>query len=335
MVGRTSARGWRAPSRRRHASWWRRADELQSVGRIDLVLRATPPAGGRRALVDAGGPEGRARWSGPTLQRRLAQLDGELARWARDASADPAFVAARRKERDELPQRAAALAAPWSPPASGSYFTNQLIPLRRALPRDPKLAAAMRRLDQQVGAVNLTTRQPPPPAPPERAPPSWATPACAGCHEPAMAFWKKTVHARAWKTLVDGGKTGFPTASAATSPATARWAAPAWATPSSSSDVQCETCHGPGSLHVAAEGLEEPPAVRPTTPQSTCVRCHNEQHSDTFQFEPTCATSLGPGHGAAARDEAGRRPHRARAALPALAKAGLAGATQAAETDTP
>ena len=95
-----------------------------------------------------------------------------------------------------------------SPPATGSYFTNQLIPLRRALPRDPRLAAAMRRLDQQVGAANLRKAEPPPPAPSRAGPSFVGDAACASCHKPAMAFWRTTVHAGAWKTIVDGGKTG-------------------------------------------------------------------------------------------------------------------------------
>src|SRR5205085_7513310 len=83
------------------------------------------------------------------------------AAWQKDRSADPAFVAAKTKERDELAAERARVAGPWQPPASGSYFTNQLIPLRRALPRDPAMVTAMRALDRAVGAANLRQAQPP------------------------------------------------------------------------------------------------------------------------------------------------------------------------------
>jgi hypothetical protein len=93
-------------------------------------------------------------------------------------------------------------------------------------------------------------------------------------------------------------------------------------------NVQCETCHGPGSIHVAKEGLEEPLAVRRGTPESTCVTCHTELHSDTFQYQAYLRDIVGPGHGAAAREKLGDGPtgHSLRSA--ALDKARAAGAAQ-------
>ena len=72
--------------------------------------------------------------------------------------------------------------------------------------------------------------------------------------------------------------------------------------------MQCEVCHGPGSTHVAAEGLEEPLAVQRETPASTCTGCHTEQHSDTFQYDAYLRDILGPGHGATARKKLGDGP---------------------------
>ena len=93
-------------------------------------------------------------------------------------------------------------------------------------------------------------------------------------------------------------------------------------------DVQCEVCHGPGSQHVAGEGLEEPLALHTETPASVCTTCHTEQHSDTFQYQAYLRDILGPGHGAAAREKLGDGPtgHSLRSA--ALAKARAAGAAQ-------
>ena len=119
------------------------------------------------------------------------------------------------------------------------------------------------------------------------------------------------MHASAWKTLVDGGKqddykcigchvTGYGQVGGSSLGHTERLR-----------DVQCEICHGPGSIHVAEKGLEEPPAVHRETPASTCTACHTEQHSDTFQYEAYLRDILGPGHGARRAQEAGRRPDRA------------------------
>ncbi len=297
------------------------ADELQRVGRIDLVWR------GGRPLVDAGGPDAAA-LRRIEIDNQLSRLDEDLARWSASASADAKFVAAKKTERAELEKERAELNRPWSPPASGSYFTNQLIPLRRSLPRDPQTAAGMRKLDGEVGALNLKTA--PPPVPPEPGRPAFVGDAkCASCHAPALAFWKKTVHATAWKTLVEVNKqndyrcvgchvTGYGQVGGSSLGHTERLR-----------DVQCEVCHGPGSLHVAAKGLEEPAAVRRDTPATVCAGCHTEQHSDTFQYEAYLRDVLGPGHGAAARQKLGDgvTGHQLRSA--ALARAKAAGAAEA------
>jgi hypothetical protein len=95
------------------------------------------------------------------------------------------------------------------------------------------------------------------------------------------------------------------------------------------------SAHGPGSTHVAAEGLEDPPAVSRATPASTCTTCHTEQHSDTFQYEAYLRDILGPGHGAPARTKLGDGPtgHTLRTA--ALARAKQAGQAQAAGVTRP
>jgi hypothetical protein len=308
------------------------AEDLQKVGRIDLVLRDAPGPrsatdGEQRApLIDAGAPEGRA-LEQAELARRMAQLDTELGRWAKDPSADPSFVTARRQEREELRARLAAWGGTWEPPARGSYFINRLIPLRRVLPRDPALARALRRLDQQVGAANLRGATPPSPATPDR-PAFTGDRSCARCHEEAMAHWRTTVHAGAWRTIVEGGKTGFPDCVSCHVTGYGEVGGSSLGHLGPLKNVQCETCHGPGSLHVAAEGLEEPPAVRRQVPESTCLRCHNEKHSDTFDFVAYLRDVLGPGHGSAAKKKLGPGPtgHHLRSA--ALARARAAGRAQ-------
>ncbi len=297
------------------------ADELQRVGRIDLVWRGAGP------LVDAGGPEAAA-LRRIEIDNQLSRLDDDLKRWASGAGSDPAFVAAKRHERDELQAERDGLNRPWSPPATGNYFSNQLIPLRRSLPRDEKTAAAMRKLDGEVGALNLKTAAPP--VPREAGRPYYVGDAkCASCHAPATAFWKRTVHASAWRTLVEVNKqndyrcvgchvTGYGQVGGSSLGHTDRLR-----------DVQCEVCHGPGSEHVAQKGLEEPAAVRRDAPATLCTGCHTEQHSDTFQYQAYLRDIVGPGHGAAARDKLGNgvTGHELRSA--ALARAKTAGAAQA------
>jgi hypothetical protein len=64
-------------------------------------------------------------------------------------------------------------------------------------------------------------------------------------------------------------------------------------------DVQCESCHGPGSLHIEARG----PAARAATIRRTvdgnfcATQCHTPEHSDHFNYDRYLPFILGPGHG--------------------------------------
>jgi hypothetical protein len=302
-------------------------DELQRVGRLEIVLRgpgtapgtdassptgAAHPGARRFQLVDAGGPEAnRVRLE--EIARTRARLDAELSSWAADASvtkatgtpaaaaaSDPSFVARKQQQRLALAAEQARLQVPWRAPATGSYLVDELIPMRRKLRQDPTTLAAMRTLDRRIAAINLRNATPPPVAEAGRAH-FVGTAACASCHVAAQAFWKKTVHAQAWKTLVDAGKqadykcvschlTGFGEVGGSSLGYTRKL-----------ESVQCETCHGPGSLHVTGAGNEEPLAIRRDTPETVCLGCHTEQHSDTFQFQPYLRDIVGPGHGPARR----------------------------------
>jgi hypothetical protein len=298
------------------------AEEMARVGRIDFVLRGAGP------LADAGGPDAAA-LRRVEIDAALSRLDEELGRWSSaGAGGDPAFVADKRRERAALDAEKKALGRPWTPPAAGSYFTNRLIPLRRSLPRDEKVAAEMRKLDAQVAAINL--RNAPPPAPPEPGRAYYVGDAkCGGCHKTALAYWKTTVHASAWKTLVEVGKENDYKCTSCHVTGYGEVGGSSLGHTKGLRDVQCEVCHGPGSIHVAEKGLEEPASVHTATPASTCTGCHTEQHSDTFQYEAYLRDILGPGHGAAARAKLGKGPtgHELRSA--ALARAKLAGAAEA------
>jgi hypothetical protein len=133
----------------------------------------------------------------------------------------------------------------------------------------------------------------------------------ADCHPKAVALWKTTVHAHAWKTLVDDGRAfsldcfachvtgaGEPERKGAT-----------LCKPEPLTDVQCEVCHGPASAHVAAGGIEDTPSViKRREPDFCATKCHTPQHSDTFALEAYLRDILGEGHGAKRRAELGAGP---------------------------
>jgi len=322
VLGRQVGKGMERAEQVGNAFLVASADEAQRVGRIDIVWRGKGP------LVDGGGPEAAA-LRRVEIDQNVARIDKELEAWAAASGGDQAFIAGKRREREALIAERSKLDTPWKEP-DGTYFTNRLIPVRRTLPRDEKVAAQMRKLDAKIAALNLKDAKPPPPPEPGRAF-FVGDDKCTTCHKGAAAFWKKTVHASAWKTLVDGGKqndykcvschvTGYGEVGGSSLGHTKKL-----------QDVQCEVCHGPGSKHVAEEGTEDPPAVHRQTPASTCTVCHTEQHSDTFQYEAYLRDILGPGHGPAARTKLGDGPtgHALRTA--ALARAKKAGKEQTAK----
>lgn len=239
--------------------------------------------------------------------RRIATLKLQLAEWKKDPTADKAFVAARQQELDELTAARGKLAtsAPPPPPSTGNWFSYELVPVRHVIARDAEVAGELRKLAQTIGRVNLEAAHGQAPPPVEGDAPTYVgMAACEKCHKPAVAFWKKTVHAEAWKTLVDVDKqyhydcigchvTGWDKPGGVNLVTVEKRGLV---------DVQCETCHGPGGKHVAEAGLDDPLTLVKRPPERFCAdNCHTKEHSDTFQLVPYLRDILGKGHGEKAR----------------------------------
>src|SRR5262249_25048057 len=150
-------------------------------------------------------------------------------------------------------------AHPLAVPPRGSYFTLEQVRINKTLACNTAVQDAVSQFYKATGAAHVKA----PagiavPKPAKRQAGETRRESCSDCHADGVAFWEKTVHATAWKTLVDRGQqfdldcischvTG-------------------WDKPGGSNlahndklrDVQCETCHGPGSIHVAKGGLEKP-----------------------------------------------------------------------------
>lgn len=105
---------------------------------------------------------------------------------------------------------------------------------------------------------------------------------CAACHRMEFDQWKTTRHATAYKTLLDAHRhyqprcvvchvVGFRTAKGY------KLGDPE----EPLANVQCEVCHGPGGAHVAGPTRAR---MERNPPESTCLECHNPQHSDAFVY---------------------------------------------------
>ncbi|HEU4732270.1 MAG TPA: multiheme c-type cytochrome [Kofleriaceae bacterium] len=294
------------------------------VNRGQIVARVTVTVRDPGPLADAVGP-GAATARLAQLDKLLAALDADLAAFARDSSADEAFVKAKQQERAKLAaDRDRLKSHPLVIPQHGSFFTLEQVRINKALACDTQVQDAVSQFYRASGEANMKAAASIPVTPPPRGGDSYTgTESCSDCHSEAVEFWKKTVHAGAWKTLEERGQqfdldcigchvTG-------------------WGKPGGSNlghneklrDIQCETCHGPGSIHVAKGGLEKPFAIWRGPPADLCAsQCHTKEHSDTFQLEPYLRDVLGPGHGQERRKKLGDGPTGAQLRKAALDKAG-------------
>ncbi|HET9622664.1 MAG TPA: multiheme c-type cytochrome [Kofleriaceae bacterium] len=289
----------------------------QVLAKIDVTVRGAGP------LADAVGP-GAAAAKLAKLEPALAKLDADLAGFAKDPSADKAFVAQKQQEKAELiAERDRLKSHPLVVPAQGNYFTLEQVKINKALACDTAVQDAVSKFYAATGEANVKAAANVAVTPPAKGQASYTgSLACSDCHNDQAEFWKKTVHATAWQTLVDRGQqydldcigchvTG-------------------WQKPGGSNlghndklrDIQCETCHGPGSIHVAKGGNEKPLAIVKAPAPDLCTTCHTKEHSDTFQLEAYLRDITGPGHGEAKRKELGDGPTGGALRKAALAKAG-------------
>jgi hypothetical protein len=296
------------------------ANRGQVITRLDLKVRD-----GQGALTDAIGPT-RAAAAASELEAQIASLSSDLAKWKADPSAEAGFVQAKERELVALKeQREALQQRPLQVPDRGSWFTMAQVSIDKKLPCHQGIQDAKSAFDKAAGAANVAAAagQEPPPVPAGQAGYAGAE-ECSFCHGEATEFWQKTKHHQAWDTLEVAGKqfdyecigchvTG--------------WEAPGGATLARNEhlrDVQCEVCHGPGSLHVAAEGADQPRTIVRTPAETLCQGCHNQEHSDTFEFSAYLRDVTGPGHGAEFRKQLGDGPTGLELRRAGLEKAGRA-----------
>jgi hypothetical protein len=143
---------------------------------------------------------------------------------------------------------------------------------------------------------------------------------CAMCHAEEAAFWAKTRHAGAWETLEEIGKQfDYDCISCHVT----GWDKPGGSTMAHNEDlrdVQCELCHGPGSLHSEDE-LKT--TIRRDPPAELCAtQCHTSEHSDTFELEAYMRDIVGEGHGGKRRKALGDGPTGRQLRAAGLEKAG-------------
>jgi hypothetical protein len=260
-------------------------NHLQSVAVVDLHVRD-----GRYRFVDGSGIRDEEKKL--SLERRIVELKAAVAR----TSISEADRSARKRDLQKLEAQLAALSVPRKQPTESS-FSYRLVEVREKLGVEPQAEARLKSYYQGVNEHNRRAfaNVLPPPVP-EGQSGYVGVQACTPCHQAERAFWDKTAHHDAYATLTRQNKefnlecvgchvTGYEAPGGSTV-----------AHVDGLTNVQCETCHGPGSRHVAN------PADKTlvSLPKRTlCAeQCHHPPHvASTWSVDDAWKLILGPGHG--------------------------------------
>lgn len=202
-------------------------------------------------------------------------------------------------------------------PLSGPNIVFQAIALTKQVDPFVAVKAKLEAYEKSIPALNATCEasiECPRPLPGEAT--YVGVESCKVCHQQAYDTWQKAVylgsgkdesghaikrrvgHSKAWATLQEAGKDhdrscigchsiGFmqPGGYCKASEVDFR------------KDVQCESCHGPGSLH-AQSGDKK--FIKRKVSEETCRGCHHVPHIksyDSFNYDQQVMRILGPGHG--------------------------------------
>lgn len=263
------------------------------LGIVDVFVRP-----GARAWVDAS--EATTTAARTRLDARIAELRTRITAWLAEATVDRAAVAQQQSRLAEMERERAALSVGTAPPAGRSFFRARLLEIDPDVPKrhdvETSIASYFRTVNDHNHTAYADLHAP-------AAPPGTARyigiEECRNCHEEAYDIWTRTPHSRAYHTLDAISKnfnlscvgchvTGYqrPGGSEVVQNAGLQ-------------DVQCETCHGPGSLHAAArtDARRRATIIRAPERSLCATQCHTPEHSDHFNYERYLPRILGPGHG--------------------------------------
>ena len=267
-------------------------NHLQTVAALDLYPREGGSRSGLVKFSDGTGIE-RTR-KREELSGRIDELRNRVATWETDKSVDQKDVDARKADITKLEvEREALDRAP--PPTTGSYYRYAMREIRDGLGADDKVKAQMLAYYKKVNDANkleFADRKPKEPAKGE--PRFIGIDLCSTCHEEPRKVWDKTAHAAAYATLSKQFKefnldcvschvTGYDRPGGATVTHVEEL-----------TNVQCESCHGPGSLHAAKPEKVAVPVPKPSA--DVCLSCHHPPHVHTFDVKAKMPEILGLGH---------------------------------------
>ena len=289
--------------------------QAQHVGLVEIVLEgrqgSTPLALDDRIAV----ADGRKR----LLDVRVTEIDKLLA--VLDDGPTKVF---QQQRRDRIAAERAALDLDVSAPMVGPHISTRALPLKRGMTEEPTAFAALKAYEQAIPVlVSSCEAGVVCPEPAAGVATYVGAQTCQACHAGAWDFWNKALvevtatdatgkksshlsgHVKAWDTLVHAGRdkdrscvgchsAGFDLEGGACTTTTL--------VERQLTAVQCESCHGAGSAHVAGGG--DKTKIARAVPETRCRECHLPPHIESaasFVYDERLLHILGDGHGAARR----------------------------------
>jgi 2',3'-cyclic-nucleotide 2'-phosphodiesterase (5'-nucleotidase family) len=168
-----------------------------------------------------------------------------------------------------------------STPRLSNFFGYSLSIISWDFSQHAAVAKVMKQYDSDLKAINLKVAGKLPPLAAGQASYVGVT-ACLECHEEVKPFWDNDKHKIAWATLERENKTFDLECVSCHVTGYGKPGGAILGRLKNLKTVQCESCHGPGSIH-AEEG--DVSAIRRDPPKATCVTCHNPKHSTEFEKE--------------------------------------------------
>lgn len=270
------------------------SNHLQSVAVVDLFVRGAPEGNAAITFGDASGISRAEELV--SLAGRIRELETRIQSWEKGGSVKAEDLAARKADLEKLRAEKGKLEEP-QPAPSGSFFRYRLVEVREKLGTEPEVKKQMADYYKRVNEHNKTAFADRKPVAAGAKQASFiGVEECTNCHDEERKVWDGTPHSHAYKTLQDDFKeynldcvschvTGYDKPGGSTVTYVDKL-----------KDVQCEECHGPGSLHAKAPEKKGLIILKPD-PQSCVSQCHHPPHVENFDPVAKMELVLGPGHG--------------------------------------
>ena len=268
------------------------SNHLQNIAVVDLFVR--PGEKSPLVFADAGGVAKADELI--SLGARIRDLENRINSWERDRTIAEKDLTDRKADLEKLRAEKAKLEAE-AAPVKGSFFRYKAIEVREKYGSEKSVADRMLSYYKRVNAHNKEAFKDRVPEPPPKGQAGFiGVEACTECHDEERKVYDKTSHARAYATLEKDFKeynldcvschvTGYGKAGGSTVTHTEKL-----------QNVQCEECHGPGSLHAKDPGKKDLIILAPK-PESCISQCHHPPHVEGFDAVAKMKLILGPGHG--------------------------------------